>query len=100
MIDQASNTTHSILGDPIHDYPVEFVVRAFPRNCPRHKTDHSEYIGKKVLDLPKAFATAVDREFDIEAVLAPPSRTSQSARVRTISEVSMSMDGPSSAAKA
>jgi hypothetical protein len=50
---------------------VEFVVRAFPRNYSRHKTDHSEYIGKKVLDLPKAFATAVDREFDIEAVLAP-----------------------------
>jgi SAM-dependent methyltransferase len=37
--------------DPIHVYPVEFVVRAFLGNYPRHKTDPSVYIGKKALDL-------------------------------------------------
>jgi SAM-dependent methyltransferase len=34
-----------------HVYPVEFVVRAFLGNYPRHKTDRTEYAGKRVLDL-------------------------------------------------
>jgi SAM-dependent methyltransferase len=37
--------------NPIHVYPVEFVVRAFLGNYPRHRTEPSEYVGKKVLDL-------------------------------------------------
>ena len=37
--------------DPIHVYPVEFVVRAFLGNYPRLKTDASSYSGKRVLDL-------------------------------------------------
>lgn len=37
--------------DPIHVYPVEFVVRAFLGNYPRHKTDAASYSGKRVLDL-------------------------------------------------
>lgn len=37
--------------DPIHVYPVEFVVRAFLGNYPRHKTDSASYPGKQVLDL-------------------------------------------------
>ena len=37
--------------NPIHVYPVEFVVRAFLGNYPRHKTDPSTYVGKKSLDL-------------------------------------------------
>lgn len=32
-------------------YPVEFVVRAFLGNYPRHKPDRSTYVGKRVLDL-------------------------------------------------
>jgi SAM-dependent methyltransferase len=37
--------------DPEHVYPVEFVVRAFLGNYPRHKTDKTSYPGKRVLDL-------------------------------------------------
>ena len=37
--------------DPVHVYPVEFVVRAFLGNYPRHKPDPSSYSGKRVLDL-------------------------------------------------
>jgi len=37
--------------DPDHIYPVEFVVRAFLGNYPRHKTDKTSYPGKRVLDL-------------------------------------------------
>jgi SAM-dependent methyltransferase len=37
--------------DPFHVYPVEFVVRAFLGNYPRHKTDPASYLGKSVLDL-------------------------------------------------
>jgi SAM-dependent methyltransferase len=37
--------------NPDYVYPVEFVVRAFLGNYPRHKTDPSEYPGKRILDL-------------------------------------------------
>lgn len=37
--------------NPEHVYPVEFVVRAFLGNYPRHKTDKTGYPGKRVLDL-------------------------------------------------
>jgi SAM-dependent methyltransferase len=37
--------------NPIHVYPVEFVVRAFLGNYPRHKTEPASYVGKKFLDL-------------------------------------------------
>jgi SAM-dependent methyltransferase len=37
--------------NPRHVYPVEFVVRAFLGNYPRHKTDAPSYDGKSVLDL-------------------------------------------------
>lgn len=37
--------------NPRNVYPVEFVVRAFLGNYPRHKTDASSYVGKRVLDL-------------------------------------------------
>src|SRR4030081_2884777 len=37
--------------NPVHVYPVEFVVRAFLGNYPRHKTEPSTYVGKKSLDL-------------------------------------------------
>jgi len=37
--------------DPVHVYPVEFVVRAFLGNYPRHKTRPVDYAGKRVLDL-------------------------------------------------
>ncbi|HTB01906.1 MAG TPA: class I SAM-dependent methyltransferase [Bradyrhizobium sp.] len=37
--------------NPEHVYPVEFVVRAFLGNYPRHKTDKAGYPGKRVLDL-------------------------------------------------
>ena len=37
--------------NPEHVYPVEFVVRAFLGNYPRHKTDAASYRGKRVLDL-------------------------------------------------
>jgi SAM-dependent methyltransferase len=37
--------------DPLHVYPVEFVVRAFLGNYPKHKPQPSTYFGKKVLDL-------------------------------------------------
>ena len=37
--------------DPVHVYPVEFVVRAFLGNYPRLKTDHRAYSGKTVLDV-------------------------------------------------
>jgi SAM-dependent methyltransferase len=37
--------------NPLHVYPVEFVVRAFLGNYPRHRTDPSSYVGKKSLDL-------------------------------------------------
>jgi SAM-dependent methyltransferase len=37
--------------NPMHVYPVEFVVRAFLGNYPRHRTDPSTYVGKKSLDL-------------------------------------------------
>ena len=37
--------------NPEHVYPVEFVVRAFLGNYPRHKTDKASYVGKRVLDL-------------------------------------------------
>jgi SAM-dependent methyltransferase len=37
--------------NPIHVYPVEFVVRAFLGNYPRHRTDPTTYVGKKSLDL-------------------------------------------------
>ena len=37
--------------NPVHVYPVEFVVRAFLGNYPRHKTDATKYPGNRVLDL-------------------------------------------------
>jgi SAM-dependent methyltransferase len=37
--------------NPEHVYPVEFVVRAFLGNYPRHKTDKVSYPGRRVLDL-------------------------------------------------
>ncbi len=37
--------------NPVHVYPVEFVVRAFLGNYPRLKNNLSHYPGKKVLDL-------------------------------------------------
>jgi SAM-dependent methyltransferase len=37
--------------DPVHVYPVEFVVRAFLGNYPRRKTDPASHRGKNVLDL-------------------------------------------------
>jgi SAM-dependent methyltransferase len=37
--------------NPEHVYPVEFVVRAFLGNYPRHKTDKASYPGRRVLDL-------------------------------------------------
>jgi SAM-dependent methyltransferase len=37
--------------DPVHVYPVEFVVRAFLGNYPRLKTDTTPYTGKAVLDV-------------------------------------------------
>lgn len=37
--------------DPVHVYPVEFVVRAFLGNYPRLKTDSEAYPGKAVLDI-------------------------------------------------
>jgi SAM-dependent methyltransferase len=37
--------------DPVHVYPVEFVVRALLGNYPRHRTDPSQYPGMKALDL-------------------------------------------------
>jgi SAM-dependent methyltransferase len=37
--------------NPDRVYPVEFVVRAFLGNYPRHKTDKASYSGKRVLDL-------------------------------------------------
>jgi SAM-dependent methyltransferase len=37
--------------DPTHVYPVEFVVRAFLGNYPRHRTAPASYSGKAVLDL-------------------------------------------------
>ncbi|MBO6901365.1 MAG: class I SAM-dependent methyltransferase [Rhizobiaceae bacterium] len=37
--------------DPVHVYPVEFVVRAFLGTYPRHKTNPRSYSGKNVLDI-------------------------------------------------
>jgi SAM-dependent methyltransferase len=37
--------------NPVHVYPVEFVVRALLGNYPRHRTDSSQYAGMKALDL-------------------------------------------------
>ena len=37
--------------DPVHVYPVEFVVRAFLGNYPGLKTDKSVYPGKTILDV-------------------------------------------------
>ncbi|MGY8684173.1 class I SAM-dependent methyltransferase [Bradyrhizobium sp. UFLA05-153] len=37
--------------NPDYVYPVEFVVRAFLGNYPRHKTDKTTYPGQRVLDL-------------------------------------------------
>jgi len=37
--------------DPAHVYPVEFVVRAFLGNYPRHRTRGASYAGRRVLDL-------------------------------------------------
>jgi SAM-dependent methyltransferase len=37
--------------NPAHVYPVEFVVRAFLGNYPRHKTNAASYPGRRVLDL-------------------------------------------------
>jgi SAM-dependent methyltransferase len=37
--------------NPMHVYPVEFVVRAFLGNYPRHRTDAASNRGKRVLDL-------------------------------------------------
>lgn len=37
--------------DPVHVYPVEFVVRALLGNYPRLKTDSRSYPGKAVLDI-------------------------------------------------
>jgi len=37
--------------NPEHVYPVEFVVRAFLGNYPRHRSDTKSYLGKRVLDL-------------------------------------------------
>jgi SAM-dependent methyltransferase len=53
MSDQISRYYEDFYGkhDPIHVYPVEFVVRAFLGNYPRHKTNSSSYSGKRVLDL-------------------------------------------------
>jgi SAM-dependent methyltransferase len=37
--------------DPVHVYPVEFVVRAFLGNYPRHKSRPASYAGQSILDL-------------------------------------------------
>lgn len=37
--------------NPEYVYPVEFVVRAFLGNYPRHRTEKSRYPGQKVLDI-------------------------------------------------
>jgi SAM-dependent methyltransferase len=37
--------------NPVHVYPVEFVVRAFLGNYPRHKTKASSYRDRRALDL-------------------------------------------------
>ena len=37
--------------NPRYVYPVEFVVRAFLGNYPRHRTNPADYQGKRVLDL-------------------------------------------------
>src|SRR5262245_43507570 len=37
--------------DPLHVYPVEFVVRAFLGSYPRHKANTGSYSNKRVLDL-------------------------------------------------
>jgi SAM-dependent methyltransferase len=37
--------------NPEHVYPVEFVVRAFLGNYPRHQSDKTSYPGKRVLDI-------------------------------------------------
>src|SRR3954470_1947566 len=37
--------------DAVHVYPVEFVVRAFLGNYPRHRTDTSSYPGQRILDI-------------------------------------------------
>src|SRR5260370_40318642 len=37
--------------NPDYVYPIEFVVRAFLGNYPRHKTDKTTYPGQRVLDL-------------------------------------------------
>jgi SAM-dependent methyltransferase len=53
MNDQLSRHYHAFYRqrDPVHVYPVEFVVRALLGNYPRHKTDETSYAGKYVLDL-------------------------------------------------
>jgi SAM-dependent methyltransferase len=53
MIDRISQHYDSFYRerDPADVYPVEFVVRAFLGNYPRHKTDASSYGGGRVLDL-------------------------------------------------
>ncbi|VIO77457.1 class I SAM-dependent methyltransferase [Bradyrhizobium ivorense] len=60
MADQPTSNSTAIDGtygafyqkrNPVHVYPVEFVVRAFLGNYPRHKTDAASYQGKRVLDL-------------------------------------------------
>ena len=37
--------------NPVAVYPVEFVVRAFLGNYPRHRTNKDDYPGKRILDL-------------------------------------------------
>jgi SAM-dependent methyltransferase len=57
MSDLASKSIEEYYGDFYrqrsghHVYPVEFVVRAFLGNYPRHKPDRTAYDGKHVLDL-------------------------------------------------
>ena len=57
MTDQSANdlaspyTDFYRLRDPVHVYPVEFVVRAFLGNYPRLKNDPRRYAGKSVLDI-------------------------------------------------
>ena len=42
--------------NPIHVYPVEFVVRAFLGNYPRHRTDPSTYVGASEAFIDNALA--------------------------------------------
>lgn len=48
---QSSYTDFYDKRNPLHVYPVEFVVRAFLGNYPRLKNDPDAYVGQRVLDL-------------------------------------------------